>query len=683
MEATFTIPHAADRPVLLRYRAAHVERLRMILTIRGAARVGQELPPSVHEHLDAANAELAALEHDERIPFAVTCDALGLDAFQRGALAAIAAPHFDHDLRETIAHFWGQPTRRHVDAALLVGLSCDSTWERIARGEELREGSPLHTAGLVESSPVPSGHVASQLEHELSPTTRLLRLFEGVIGLEPRFRGIATLLPCELDAAVGVVEPARLREIALLVTSAHQALRGGGGVVLLAGPGGAGKLRLVQTLGALMRTSQLLVVEASQLPTDPLRLAKTIEALGHEAELLAARLVLRRVDAFCSEPRLAAHLRHALASSPFRVWTTSDLDPARVDAPNLADLTRLRISVALPDLALRRAAWRAELARSDRELADDQLDTLAADYPLSRSAIEAAVRMSGALTPLGAEVGSVLPRIAESQMLGQLGRFAKLSRSKTRIADVVLSDNTREQVDELLVALRRRRTVMERWGLAQRHAIGRGIVAMFNGPPGTGKTLTASAIANDIGMPLYRIDASAIVDSYVGETEKNLVRLFDEAASSRAALLFDEADSLFGKRIEAKDATDRYANTQINILLNLIEDYDGFVVLTTNLKGALDDAFLRRIIYKIVFERPEEEQLIALWDYHLPVSIARAPDVDLAALADEFDQLAGGDIKNAVLRATLGTGEDEPITQQVLRRAVVNELRANGNVVVG
>ena len=680
---TFAIPGAAERAELLRYQAACVDKVRMLLCIRGARRVRQPIPNEPEKRLGTLTDELTEIARGYSVPFSKTCDALALEPFLRDALEIVVAPHFDHEIREAIAQFWGQPGRRHVDAALIVELLAEETWQKVSLARRLRDGSPLHVAGLIESAPAPTGHAPSPLEHELVPTMRLLRLFDAEIGLDPRFESFARVMHADADAAIGVVTPERMREVALLVGAAHQSTSDGGCVVMLAGPNGAGKLRLARTLCTILRTRHLLVAEASQLPTDPFRLTKTIRSLGHEAELLAARLVLRRVDAFATDQRLAANLRHALANSTFRTWVTSDVDPARIDAPNLVGMAPLTVSVSLPDLAMRREAWRAELSRLRYEATDSDLELLASDYPLSRSSIERAASMASALTSPDAQVMTLLPRVAETQMLGQLGRFAKRSRSVARVRDVVLSDSTREQVNELLAALERRRGVMSRWGLAERHATGRGIVSLFNGPPGTGKTLTAAAIANELDIPLYRIDASAVVDRYVGETEKNLVRLFDEAAASRAALLFDEADSLFGKRVEARDATDRYANMQINLLLNLIEDYDGFVVLTTNLRGALDDAFLRRIVYKIVFDKPEQEQLLALWEYHLPGTINRADDVDLQALAEEFDQLTGGDIKNAVLRATLAAADEEPITQQMLRRAVINELRANGSVIAG
>lgn len=679
-DSSFAIPGAPDALTLIDYQALYVEKIRAILAIRGAARAGMKVSDEVHTGLLLVVEKLDHLERTHRVPFAATCSALGIDTFLRDSLITIAAPHIDPEIREAIGHFWGVPGRRHVDAALLLTMFLDDRRQRIARAAELKEGSALHAAGLVEFASASA--TSPQLEHELIATSRLLRLVEGAFGLDPRHRGIAKLLAVDPGAAVGVLEPQRLEETARLLNAAHDTLRGGRAIVMFAGPTGAGKLRLARTLAAA-DAKQLLVVETSQLPTEPSRLSKAIVALAHEAELLSARLVLRRVDAYISDARSAAHLRHAIATCPFRVWITSDVDSSRVHAPELADLAHVRISIGFPDLALRRAAWRAELAAVGQNVAEDRLRILASDYPLSRSAIEATARIARALAASPADVDSMLPHVAETQMQGQLGRFARRSRSQARVRDVVMSESTREQINELLAALRNRAPAMDRWGLADKHAIGRGIVALFNGPPGTGKTMTATALANELKLPLYRIDASTIVDKFVGETEKNLVRLFEEAAASRAALLFDEADALFGKRLEAKDSTDRSANMQVNMLLNLIEDYDGFVVLTTNLKGALDDAFLRRIIYKIVFDKPDVDELTALWEYHLPPSIARAGDVDTVALAEEFDQLCGGDVKNAVLRATLAASGDDAITQQMLRRAVLNELRANGKVVQG
>jgi AAA+ superfamily predicted ATPase len=393
--------------------------------------------------------------------------------------------------------------------------------------------------------------------------------------------------------------------------------------------------------------------------------------------MLSSRLVLRGIEHLCDTKRSAAVFLGILRGMTAHVWATSDLDPRIDDAPQLATIAAFVVPLVHPDLALRNAAWSTELAHARVGLDEARVRDLASEYPITRSAIADIV---GTMTASG-EGPATLARLAESRMPGQLARYARRSRNQARLEHLVLADQTKEQLVELLEAVRNRRNVFDRWGLADRHAVGRGIVAMFNGPPGTGKTMASNVIANELGLPLFRIDTSNIVDRYVGETEKNLARLFDEASACRAALLFDEADSLFGKRVDARDATDRHANMQINVLLNLIEDYDGFVVLTTNMKGALDSAFLRRIVYKIAFELPDLDERISLWRYHLPDSIPHAR-IDFTNLAEEFDRTSGGDIKNAVLRAVLSCHGETPVTQTLLKRAMERELRANGSVIV-
>lgn len=674
------IATAPGREVLYRYQLAQVRRIRALLEARAAEKNGEDAT-GFAAAFRAAGDELMALEREHAIPFAELCKVLDLPPWLRDTLVLAAAPHLDYGTRGSIARYWGREARTHVDAALVIDLLCATPEQAISAGPILREGGRLHSAALIESVPLALVHSSSRLEHELVPTPRLLRIFDGELGMDPRFKAFARLIPARIEAAIGVVPPDRLAALDALATAAHQVVNRDGARILLGGTPGAGKLRLTQALAAASGRRFVLCVEASFLPTDTGRLGALLRALAQEADIVDAQLVLRRIDNLITTAPVSSIVRQCIARADGHVWCTSDVDPSKVDAPQLADLAIARISVSLPDIELRRMAWTAELAQLGVEVAQAELNTVATEYPLSRAGIETAAKLAHAQLPTTDSMLALLGRSAESQMRGQLERFAKRSRSQVRLAQVVLTENTREQINELHTALKRRTFVMDRWGLTDRHATGRGIVALFNGAPGTGKTMCAAALANEIDHPLYRIDVSNLVDRFVGETEKNLVRMFDEASASRAALLFDEADSLFSKRVDAKDSTDRYANMQVNLLLNLIEDYDGFCVLTTNLKGSLDDAFLRRIVYKIVFEKPEHDELVALWEYHLPESIPRDADVDLGALAEEFDTIAGGDIKNAVLRAALAAGGDAPVTQSMLRRSVINELRANGGVV--
>jgi SpoVK/Ycf46/Vps4 family AAA+-type ATPase len=296
---------------------------------------------------------------------------------------------------------------------------------------------------------------------------------------------------------------------------------------------------------------------------------------------------------------------------------------------------------------------------------------LAAEIPVARPAIAAAVALAADAPTL-----ERLAECARAQVHSQLARYAEPSRARSRLADLVLDSDGREQIAEIIEAYRNRAAVRAvRGGLG----LGRSFIVLLNGPPGTGKSLSAGIIAAEIGLPLYRIDVSRIFDRYVGETEKNLVRLFEEAAADRAALLFDEADSLFSRRVDVKDAGDRHANNQVNVLLECIERHEGLVLLTTNLKSGMDQALLRRITYKLEFVRPDAAEREALWRAHLPDD-ACAGDVDLGALAREF-RSSGAEIRNAVTRAALASGAS-PIAHALLRRSILREIEAAGGVVV-
>jgi SpoVK/Ycf46/Vps4 family AAA+-type ATPase len=199
--------------------------------------------------------------------------------------------------------------------------------------------------------------------------------------------------------------------------------------------------------------------------------------------------------------------------------------------------------------------------------------------------------------------------------------------------------------------VRERTRILERWGYARHLGLSRGVSALFSGEPGTGKTMAASVVASELGLELVRIDLSAVVSKYVGETEKNLAKIFDEAQDAHAMLLFDEADSLFGKRTELKSAQDRFANLEVNYILQRMETFDGVSVLTTNAESAIDPALQRRLNFRIRFPEPEVEERARLWKQLLPPA-AGLGEADFTGLAERFD-MTGGYIKNAVVRAAV------------------------------
>jgi SpoVK/Ycf46/Vps4 family AAA+-type ATPase len=243
--------------------------------------------------------------------------------------------------------------------------------------------------------------------------------------------------------------------------------------------------------------------------------------------------------------------------------------------------------------------------------------------------------------------------------------------------DIVLPQDSIDQLRELCAAVRARGIVLDEWGLASSPTVGTGLTALFAGPSGTGKTMSAGIIANELGLPIFRIDLARVVSKWIGETEKNLDQVFKAAEDSNAVLFLDEADALLGKRSEIKDSHDRYANLEISYLLQKMELYDGVAILATNMPQQLDQAFIRRLSFKVFFPLPDEKQRLAIWQTLWPNSLPRTEEVDLPQLA-RF-KLTGGNIRNVLLAAAyLAASDGAAVTMRHLRHALRREYQKLG-----
>jgi hypothetical protein len=269
---------------------------------------------------------------------------------------------------------------------------------------------------------------------------------------------------------------------------------------------------------------------------------------------------------------------------------------------------------------------------------------------------------------------------ARSQNSAGLQRLARRIEPWATWDDMVLPADTLMLLKELTSRVRFRERVLDQWGFRRGGGRAEGVTALFAGPSGTGKTLAAEVIAHDLGLDLYAVDLATVVDKYIGETEKNLDRIFNEAERVNGVLFFDEADALFGKRSEVKDARDRYANVEVAYLLQRMERFDGLAVLSTNLRANLDDAFARRLDVLADFPQPDEQQRLALWHHCLRGDVPVGDDLDLAFCARAFD-LSGGNIRNIVVTAAfLAAADDMPLTMTHLVKGVQREYKKLGRL---
>jgi hypothetical protein len=328
----------------------------------------------------------------------------------------------------------------------------------------------------------------------------------------------------------------------------------------------------------------------------------------------------------------------------------------------------VRIEPRSPGTAERRDLWQAALGEGAAAL-NGHVDALAAQFELGPDGIRAAAA-AGAGRPAD-EVADALWDACRAQSRPGLDALAQRIEPVATWDDLVLPERELELLHGLAAHVRRRTTVLDDWGFAARGGRGLGISALFAGASGTGKTMAGEVLARELRLDLYRIDLSRVVSKYVGETEKNLRRVFDAAESGGAILLFDEADALFGKRTEVRDSHDRYANIEVSYLLQRMEAYGGLAILTTNMKEALDPAFLRRLRFVVTFPFPDQQQRAEIWRRVFPEQTPTdglRPD-DLARLS-----VAGGSIRSIALNAAyLAADAGEPVRMRHLASAARSE----------
>ncbi|HEX7843284.1 MAG TPA: ATP-binding protein, partial [Kofleriaceae bacterium] len=449
---------------------------------------------------------------------------------------------------------------------------------------------------------------------------------------------------------------------------------------VVAGPSLSGKTTAVayaaDARGALVLQLDL---HALVFAADPL---DTIQDIVREACLHDAVLLVRHAEVLLEERR--AGLRHAIAGAMAdgRLWVVLTTRGEVADLLRMAPGTQL-LRLDMPTETEQLRLWHRALPPSIPRAPDLDPDLLVRRYHLTPGDIgEAAQAAIIAAMRQGSPVAfSHMTEAVRGRLRHRLKDIADVITTTVEWDDIVLREDIIDRIIELLSVVQYEKVVMDQWGFSRRFSYGRGLSALFSGAPGTGKTMIAGLIAKELGLELFRVDLSRVVSKWVGETEKNLGLAFDEARNARAILLFDEADALFGKRTEVRSSNDRYANLETNYLLQRIEAFEGIVLLTTNRDTSIDEAFRRRLRFRIEFPTPELHERELLWRSMIPATAPLGAEVDFHRLAERF-QMTGGYIKNAAMRAAYlaATSEHKVITQAVLEKAAALEWEEMGKL---
>jgi len=595
-------------------------------------------------------AEEALREAADTMPAPAALETLSaafrLSPFERDLLLLCAGIELDSTFAACCAAAHGDPRKLYPTFSLALAALPGAHWSALSPSSSLRRWR------LIELSNQ-EGLVAAPLRID----ERVLHFLTAVNHLDDRLQALVE----PVSVALAELPASQLEPVGRIAQLWAKCESQTPPIVQLCGPDGIGR-RTIAALACREIGLRLHALRCSDLPGSAAE-RESLARLWEREALLSHSALLIEAD----EMEAADHARTLL---PFLENVQGILLVSRREPLRPWRRPIVRFDVRKPTSAEQKELWSKSLGESFARL-NGQVDNVVSQFSLGSRNIAAACASLGSQAGAEAELGRRLWDACRIQSRARLDDLAQRIEPAATWEELVLPEAQRALLLEIAAHVRQRAKVYEAWGFAQKGERGLGISALFAGSSGTGKTMAAEVLARELRLDLFRIDLSSVVNKYIGETEKNLRRLFDAAEEGGAILLFDEADALFGKRSEVKDSHDRYANIEVSYLLQRMEAYRGLAILTTNMRSALDPAFLRRLRFIVQFPFPDAIQRAEIWRRIFPAS---TPTHELDLLKLSRLNVAGGNIRNVALNAAfLAADAGEPVRMIHLLRAARSE----------
>lgn len=585
----------------------------------------------------------------------ILCEAFGLSHFERDILLLCAGMELDSTFASLCASAQGDHSRAHPTFGLALAALPHPHWSA------LTPAAPLRRWRLIEV-----GAGSALTISPLRIDERILHYLTGIGYLDERLAGLVE--PLHTSDSMAPSHNLLAERIALtwsntLDTSVLPAIQLCGGDIV--------SKRILADAACSSFGLNLYVISAGAIPQNPVELEAFIRLWERDAILSSCALFVDCDDMDTTDAAREKAITQLIERTGGAIIVSS-----RVRRRSQRSMVTFDVHKPTPDE--QRAIWNSRLGKALSSL-NGQVDVLVSQFNLNTPEIQYACNEAlGSFIPDDNDEESSADRLSKelwnvclTQTRPRLDDLAQRIEHAAKWNDLVIPQQQQQILREITVQVRQRFKVYEKWGFASKGSRSLGISALFTGASGTGKTMAAEVLANELHLDLYRIDLSQVVSKYIGETEKNLRRVFDAAENGGAVLLFDEADALFGKRGEVKDSHDRYANIEISYLLQRMEAYRGLAILTTNMKSALDSAFLRRIRFIVQFPFPDIAQRGEIWRHIFPKNtLTSGLNVEKLARLN----VAGGNIRNIALNAAFLAAEaDEPVGMKHLLHAARSE----------
>lgn len=630
-----------------------------------------------------------AYQHNIFLPLPQLAKAFQLSPFEELCLIICLAPELDRKYEKLYAYLNDDISSKRATIGLVLDLLCPTFQQKAAARTVFNAQSPLLKQRFLQLVDSQSSSPALFLSRQVKLDDRIADYLLGCSRMDSQLVSFARLVS-PADNRDASSESATLhRKTCRFVQSQLSDQKSAGKSLLFfcSGPGGSGKKALAEAVSLNLGRS-LIVADLWKMLKGNLPFEEAALLLGREAALQPALLCLEGCDCLQAEDEATCNALfrslldavRGLSPVTFVCSVTAGRPPGHP-----FDAVCVDLEFPLPDESARKQIWERLLQCSSRFAGSSDSGTLAGTFRFTPGQIRDALASAHNLAlwhteEPGNEPSDLLYAACRAQSHSRLSTLAyKVEPRYTRF-DIVLPADQMTQLMELCDQSRCRQIVYGEWGFGGKLSSGRGLTALFSGPPGTGKTMAAEVIANELKLELYKIDLSQVVSKYIGETEKNLDRIFSAARSCNAILFFDEADALFGKRSVVKDAHDRYANIEIGYLLQKMEEHEGIAILATNLRSNMDEAFTRRLQVLVEFPFPDEEQREKIWRAVFPDQLPLASDINIAFLARQI-KVSGGNIRNiAVSAAFLAAAETESMGMRHIIQATKREMQKMGRM---
>lgn len=597
---------------------------------------------------------LKSLDNGIKLRLSILTNIFDLTSFEIDSILVCLAPALDRKYEKLYAYLNDDVTKKHPTIDLVLNLLCSSTEDKLHCRMHFDISEPLFKHNLISFVGEDTGNILSRF---IKVDDRIINYIMGIDFIDTRIESYCTLIRPQKDLDELIMQDPLKKQIENIIKSIlENKSEDQHFTCLLQGSYGTGKKTIAQAICKKLN-KEIMALNIEILINSEADFEEIIQLVFREVLIQNSVIYLDNFEYLHAEGPKNVFYRNILFKNleEFKgiTFISTKAPIELVEGQN----NLFKIEIAKPDYNTRKKLWKNIL---DEKINEKDITALSNKFKFTPGQIKDAKESGKRFAALEGRQNLTTEDIyngCKEQSSQKLSSLAKRIKPNYKWKDLILPNDKKEQLNELINYIKNKGIVYQDWGFNERLSLGKGLNISFSGTSGTGKTMAAEVIASKLNLDLYKVDLSMVISKYIGETEKNLNKIFDAAEESNAILFFDEADALFGKRSEVRDSHDRYANIEISYLLQKMEENQGIVILATNLSQNIDDAFLRRMHFTIEFPFPSKECRLKIWKTLMPEKAPVADDIDFDFLANNF-QLAGGNIKNIIVSAAFYAAED-------------------------